>query len=53
MRYLFFLIIGQLDVDMCEFCTAELSLTLMLHSYQTSDDWLIIGYGKTTTAVIK
>jgi len=33
MHYLFFLTVGQPDVDMCESYTAELLLTLMSHSY--------------------
>jgi len=33
MHYLFLLMIGQSDVDMCEFCTAELLVTLTWHNY--------------------
>jgi len=32
MHYLFFLFVGQPDVDMCEFCMAELLVTLISHS---------------------
>ena len=33
MHYLFLLMIGQSDVDMCELCTAELLVTLTWHNY--------------------
>jgi len=33
MHYLFFLIVGQPDVDRCKFCMTELSLTSISHSY--------------------
>jgi len=53
MHYLFFLIVGQPDVDMCKFCMADLSLSLTSHSYKSMtsqfDDRLIIGYCKTMT----
>jgi len=56
MHYLFFLIVGKPDVDMCEFCTAELSLTLISLNYANLsqfDDRLITGYGKTMTGLKK
>ena len=53
-RYLFFLIVSQPDVDMCEFCMAELLLTLISQLRKPIksqfDDRLIIGYGKMMTS---
>jgi len=52
MHYLFFLIVGQPDVDRCKFCMTELSLNInitQLHKPMTShfNDQLIIDYRKT------
>ena len=67
MHYLFFLIVGQPDVDMCVFTTynkthytAQLLSKLLWHSYAntwrqhvTFDDRLIISYGKILTGFKK
>jgi len=66
MHYLCFLIVGQLDVDMCKFTmynktlptafTPFINITItQLCKPMTSqfDDWLIIGCGKTMTSLKK